>query len=118
MTQDELALRFRQWVDRELAYLARVTDASGDPHGRNHVERVALRRAVAWIESAADVPMDERLVFGGVRRDHARSWKDGVMVATARQDAAELEGERADGGCEPCPDELDTLAAMRAGLPW
>lgn len=118
MTQDELALRFRQWVDQELSYIDRMRGAGADPQGRLYAERVALRRAVAWIESAAGVPFDERLVFGGVRRDHARSWQDGVMVATARQDAAELEGERADGGCEPCPDELDTLAAMRAGLPW
>lgn len=91
MTRDELALRFRQWADSEIGYLDRMR-ALGDPTGRYAAERTALRRAVAWIESAADVPTDERLIDGGTRR--LRSWEDhtvGQQLGAARTAAAEVD---------------------------
>ena len=115
MTTDELALRFRQWADAELAFIARQTEAGSDQDGRLRSERVALRRAVAWVESAADVPADERLMSGGVRRDRVRGWRDGLSVMDANQAAAHQEGLDADDGCAPCPDEQAILPALGAG---
>lgn len=91
MSKDELALRFRQWADSEIGYLDRMR-ALGDPTGRYAAERTALRRAVAWIECAADVPPDERLIDGGTRR--LRSWEDrtiGQQLQDARKAAAEAD---------------------------
>lgn len=118
MTLDELALRYRQWADTELAYLDRMREATGDPRGAFHAERVALRRSVAWIESAANVPTDERLIDGGTRR--LRSWETretGRELADALQ-ASRDEQARGDDGCAPCPDETAVLAGVRAGLQW
>ncbi len=67
MNADELALRFRRWADSELAFIERII--ATDPVNADALrqERQGLRRAVAWVECAADVPDDQRLVNGGRR---------------------------------------------------
>lgn len=74
MSTDEIALRFRQWADSELAYLDRTIESMPELRERLGAERAMLRRTVAWIESAAGVPTGERLIDGGTRR--LRSWED------------------------------------------
>lgn len=84
-----MSLLFRRWAEDEIGYLDRVIEAFGDPMYRMRAERSMLRRAVAWIESAADVPYDERLTAGGVRRERAYRWQTADAAAGARIEAHE-----------------------------
>lgn len=109
MQEDVLALRFRQWADRELAFLTRMLEVEGPAADAYRAERAAIRRCVTWIETAADVPADERLINGGTRRlrhhDHAELGRileaNGSAAVTDDGDMAAIVS-----GCAPCDDEL------------
>lgn len=90
MSTDELALRFRQWADAQLAFLERMSEAHPTMADQLRRERAGIRSSVVWVESVAGVPESERLVYGGTRRQLASvDPAELVRLAEARKVAAE-----------------------------